>query len=263
MHGSPGRPLLWFSLIVFARLVRGLAGRAVAPVLLMVYSPLSCAARQDGRCSSFSHGIRFLSCEACLEGHALVSLMVCFPLVHNSSRQPLLQFRSLCLPPFARGPLGWPLLWFRSWCDCPFSCMAHWDGCCSSFHSCCSPLALMAIAPVFACGVFARLWCVCPLHARLAGKAVAPVLLMPAVALVFFFYSEVASVFLHGGYLGDRTVALVSPMGLCVATLCCACLLAHCLARCCARCTARGQAHLRVALLITLCIALIIVMLVC
>ena len=114
---------------------------------------------------------------------ALVLLMVCFPscarlvetAIASVSLTVFTRFLArlagmaiapvsliVCLPPFMHGSLGWPLLQFHS-CCLPLSCEACLDGRCSGFTH----------------GMFTLF------HARHAGTAVAPVLLMPAVALVF------------------------------------------------------------------------------
>ena len=198
------------------------AGRAVAPGLLMVYLPLLCVAHQIGRCSSVLMASASFRVRLVRMAIALVSLMVCFPFSCTTRRD------SHCFS-FAH-------------CVRPLSCEACWDGHCSGFaHGAFAPfhawLTGMAVAPVslmlftpcfdghcsgFAHGVFAPF-----MHGSL-GRLL--LLSCSCLLLPWFFYVEVAWV----------TVALVSPMGVCVATPCCTCLLAHCLARCCARCTAHG-----------------------
>ena len=188
---------------------------------------------------------------------ALVSLMVCSPLVHGSLRQPLLQFRSLCSSPFVRGPPVWPLL--RSlMVDLPLSVHGSLGWPLLQFHSCRSPLSCDACldggCSIFAHGVFA------PFMYGSLGRLL--LLSCSCLLLSWFFYAEVAWV----------TVALVSPMGVhvCVATLCWACLSAHCPAHCCActvhcswlgsskcciaRCPTHCSAHCYACLLIELII---------
>ena len=156
MRGLLGRPLLLFRSWYTCSFVFGSPGWALL---------------------QFTHGIRPFCARLVRMAVVLVSLMVCSPLMRGSSRQPLLQFRSLCSPPFVRGPLVWPLLrslmvdlppfmhgslgwplssfthiihpfhvrlaWmavapFSLMACLPLSCTAHWDGCCPCLaHACC------------------------------------------------------------------------------------------------------------------------------
>ena len=77
MRHSQCHPLLQFrSWCVFPPFVRGLAGTAIALVLLMVCLPLSHVARRDGHCSGLTGGAFPLCARLSGKGIAPIRLMV-------------------------------------------------------------------------------------------------------------------------------------------------------------------------------------------
>ena len=169
---------------------------AVAPVSLMVFAPFVWV---------------LLGCPMLWFHSWSVSPLVC-----GSPKWPLLMFRSLCSPPFTQGPLGQPSLQFFPWCICLLWCMAHWDGRCSSFTHGVSPFVWGLL---WWMSLRFRSWCVRTfMHGSTGWQLLWS---YSCLLLPLLYYAEVAWV----------TDALVSPMGVCVATSCCACLSAHyCLA---------------------------------